>query len=156
MYSGRKFIYFLLLMIPYFGFCQNPFMANQRPYRITLPEPNWKEVKSVDSLHPGNRVSIPILVDLNLENSGKWTVDENGFRKWNLVIEAPSSALALAALLDTFKLSDGAVLSVFSGENVLPSARYISSGLIIEKKLLGFLVQIKFDWNYLNLLMLKQ
>ena len=138
MYSGRKFTYFLLLMIPYFGFCQNPFMANQRPNRITLPEPNWKEVKSVDSLHPGNRVSIPILVDLNLENSGKWTVDENGFRKWNLVIEAPSSALALAALLDTFKLSDGAVLSVFSGENILPSARYISSGLILEKKLLGF------------------
>ena len=120
------------------GFCQNPVEVNQRFDYFTLPEPDWVEVKKSDSLQPGNRVSVPVLVDLNLQNSGKWSIDQIGYRRWNLTIEASNSALALAALLDTFSLSDGAVLSVFIENNDFPSSRYIGTSGKIEKKLLGF------------------
>jgi hypothetical protein len=112
--------------------------VNQRVDYFSLPEPDWVEVKKSDSLYPGNRVSIPVLVDLNLQNSGKWTKDQNGYRRWNLTIEASNATLALAALLDTFSLSDGAVLSVFIENNDFPSCRYIGTEGKIEKKLLGF------------------
>ena len=99
------------------GFCQNPVEVSQMVDYFSLPEPDWVEVKKSDSLLPGNRVSVPILVDLNLQNSGKWSIDQRGYRRWNLTIEASNSALALAALLDTFSLSDGAVLSVIIENN---------------------------------------
>jgi hypothetical protein len=138
MNSGQKIIFFFLLIIPFMGFCQNPVEVNQRVDYFPLPEPDWVEVKKSDSLYPGNRVSIPVLVDLNLQNSGKWTKDQNGYRRWNLTIEASNATLALAALLDTFSLSDGAVLSVFIENNDFPSCRYIGTEGKIEKKLLGF------------------
>ena len=138
MNSGQKIIFFFLLIIPFMGFCQNPVEVNQRVDYFPLPEPDWVEVKKSDSLYPGNRVSVPVLVDLNLQNSGKWSTDQIGYRRWNLTIEASNSALALAALLDTFSLSDGAVLSVFIDNNDFPSSRYIGTSGIIEKKLLGF------------------
>lgn len=138
MNSGQKFVLILLLFIPIMGFCQNPVEVNQRVDYFSLPEPDWVEVKKSDSLQPGNRVSVPVLVDLNLQNSGKWSIDQSGYRRWNLTIEAPNSALALAALLDTFSLSDGAVLSVFIENDVFPSFRYIGMEGNIEKKLLGF------------------
>ena len=120
------------------GFCQNPVEVSQMVDYFSLPEPDWVEVKKSDSLLPGNRVSVPILVDLNLQNSGKWSIDQSGYRRWNLTIEASNSAMALAALLDTFSLSDGAVLSVFIENNDYPSSRYIGTEGKIEKKLLGF------------------
>ena len=120
------------------GFCQNPVEVNQRVDYFPLSEPDWVEVKKLDSLQPGNRVSVPVLVDLNLQNSGKWSIDQSGYRRWNLTIEASNSAFALAALLDTFSLSDGAVLSVFIENNDFPSSRYIGTEGKIEKKLLGF------------------
>lgn len=120
------------------GFGQNPVEVNQRVDFFPLPEPDWVEVKKSDSLQPGNRVSVPVLVDLNLQNSGKWTVDQRGYRHWNLFIESSNSALALAALLDTFSLSNGSVLSVFIDNNDYPSSRYIGMEGKIEKKLLGF------------------
>ncbi|MDP4853724.1 MAG: hypothetical protein NWR22_11115, partial [Saprospiraceae bacterium] len=103
------------------GFCQNPVEVNQKVDYFILSEPNWADVKISDSLQPGNRVSVPVLVDLNLQNSGKWSIDQSGYIRWNLTIEAANSALALAALLDTFSLSDGAVLSVFIENNDFPS-----------------------------------
>jgi lysyl endopeptidase len=138
MNSGQKIIFFFLLITPFMGFCQNPVEVNQKVDYFILPEPNWAEVKISDSLQPGNRVSVPVLVDLNLQNSGKWSIDQSGYRRWNLTIEAANSALALAALLDTFSLSDGAVLSVFIENNDFPSSRYIGTEGKIEKKLLGF------------------
>ena len=138
MNSGQKIVFFFLLIIPFIGFCQNPVEVNQRVDYFSLPEPDWVEVKKSDSLKPGNRVSVPVLVDLNLQNSGKWTKDQNGYRRWNLTIEASNATLALAALLDTFSLSDGAVLSVFIENNDFPSCRYIGTEGKIEKKLLGF------------------
>ena len=127
MKSGQKIIFFILLIIPFMGFCQNPVEVSQMVDYFSLPEPDWVEVKKSDSLLPGNRVSVPILVDLNLQNSGKWSIDQSGYRRWNLTIEASNSALALAALLDTFSLSDGAVLSVFIENNDYPSSRYIGT-----------------------------
>lgn len=124
--------------MPFIGFCQNPVEVNQKVDYFSLPEPDWVEVKKSDSLLPGNRISVPVLVDLNLQNSGKWSIDQSGYRRWNLNIEASNSALALAALLDTFSLSDGAVLSVFIENNDYPSSRYIGTEGKIEKKLLGF------------------
>ena len=120
------------------GFCQNPVEVNQKFDYFSLPEPDWVEVKKSDSLQPGYRVSVPVMVDLNLQNSGKWSIDQNGYQRWNLTIEASNVALALAALLDTFSLSDGAVLSVFVGQNDIPSSRFIGAEGRIEKKLLGF------------------
>jgi hypothetical protein len=138
MNSGQKIIFFFLLIIPFIGFCQNPVEVNQRVDYFSLPEPDWVEVKKSDSLQPGNRVSVPVRVDLNLQNSGKWTKDQNGYRRWNLTIKASNATLALAALLDTFSLSDGAVLSVFIDNNDFPTSRYIGTEGKIEKKLLGF------------------
>lgn len=138
MNSGQKIIFFFLLITPFIGFCQNPVEVNQRVDYFILPEPNWAEVKISDSLQPGIRVSVPVLVDLNLQNSGKWSIDQSGYRRWNLSIESSNSALALAALLDTFSLSDGSVLSVFIDNNDFPSSRYIGTEGKIEKKLLGF------------------
>lgn len=138
MNSGQKILFFFLLIVPFTGFCQNPVNVSQRVDYFFLPEPDWVEIKKSDSLQPGNRVSVPVLVDLNLQNSGRWTTDQGGYRRWNLTIEASNSALALAVLLDTFSLSDGSVLSVFTGNNDLPSSRYIGSEGKIEKKLLGF------------------
>ena len=138
MNSGRKIMFFFLLMTPFLGFCQNPVEVNQRLDYFNLPEPDWVEVKKSDSLQPGYRVSVPIAVDLNLQNSGKWSTDQSGYRRWNLTIEASNNALALAALLDTFSLSNGAVLSVFVGQNDIPSGRFIGAEGKIEKKLLGF------------------
>ena len=116
------------------GFCQNPVEVSQKVDYFSLPEPDWVEVKKSDSLLPGNRVSVPILVDLNLQNSGKWSIDQSGYRRWNLTIEASNSALALAALLDTFSLSDGAVLSVFIENNFFSklslSSIYCGDGFI--------------------------
>ena len=125
------------------GFCQNPVEVSQMVDYFSLPEPDWVEVKKSDSLLPGNRVSVPILVDLNLQNSGKWSIDQRGYRRWNLTIEASNSAFALAALLDTFSLSDGAVLSVFIENNDFPSSRYIGAEGKIEKKCWAFFLQIK-------------
>ena len=68
MNSGQKIIFFFLLIIPFIGFSQNPVEVNQRAEYFPLPEPDWVEVKKLDSLQPGNRVSIPVLVDLNLQN----------------------------------------------------------------------------------------
>ena len=127
MNSGQKIIFFFLLITPFIGFCQNPVEVNQRVDYFILPEPNWAEVKISDSLQPGIRVSVPVLVDLNLQNSGKWSIDQSGYRRWNLSIESSNSALALAALLDTFSLSDGSVLSVFIDNNDFPSSRYIGT-----------------------------
>jgi hypothetical protein len=138
MNSGQKLIFFILCALPFISRCQNPVNVNPIVSTVFLAEPNWEEVKMSDSLHPGNRVSIPIQMDISLKNSGKWTIDQNGFRKWNLIIEAPPSALALAALLDTFKLSNGSVLSVFVGDNDTPATRYISAEGHSEKKLIGF------------------
>jgi hypothetical protein len=138
MKSGQKIIFFFLLIMPFIGFCQNPVEVNQKVDYFSLPEPDWVEVKKSDSLLPGNRISVPVLVDLNLLNSGKWSIDQSGYRRWNLNIEASNSALALAALLDTFSLSDGAVLSVFIENKDYPSSRYIGTEGKIEKKLLGF------------------
>jgi hypothetical protein len=135
---GQKLIFFFLLILPFVGFCQNPVNINQRSDYFSLPEPDWVEVKKSDSLQPGNRVSVPVIVDLNLQNSGQWFTDLSGLKRWNLTIESSNSALALAALLDTFSLSDGAVLSVFVGQNEMPSGRFIGSEGKIEKKLLGF------------------
>lgn len=135
---GQKIMFFFLLILPFTGFCQNPVEVNQRFDYFTLPEPDWVEVKKSDSLHYGYRVSVPVMVDLNLQNSGKWTIDQNGYRRWNLTIEASEAALALAALLDTFSLSEGAVLSVFVNQNNIPSGRFIGAEGRIEKKLLGF------------------
>ncbi len=138
MNSGQKIIFFFLLVIPFIGFCQNPVEVNQMADYFFIPEPDWVEVKISDSLQPGNRVSVPVPVDLNLQSSGKWSIDQSGYRRWNLTIEASNSALALAALLDTFSLSDGAVLSVFTENSDFPSSRYIGTEGKIEKKLLGF------------------
>jgi lysyl endopeptidase len=138
MKTGQIIIFFFLLIMPFMGFCQNPVEVSQKVDYFSLPEPNWVEVKKSDSLMPGNRISVPVLVDLNLLNSGKWSIDQSGYRRWNLNIEASNSALALAALLDTFSLSDGAVLSVFIENKDYPSSRYIGTEGKIEKKLLGF------------------
>lgn len=138
MISGQKIVFFCLLFMPLAGFCQQPVEVNQSVDNFSLPEPDWVEVKKTDSLMPGYRVSVPVLVHLNLENSGRWSIDKSGYRRWNLTIEASNSALALAVLLDTFSLSDVSVLSVFVGNNDLPSSRYIGSEGKIEKKLLGF------------------
>ena len=137
MNSAQKLTIVFFLFITFTAFSQNPVNVIQNAPFI-LMEPNWEEVRLADSLNPGNRVSIPFLVDLSLKNSGTWTTDTHGFRKWNLLIEAPSSALALAVLLDSFNLSEGAVLSVFEGDNHLPSVRFLSSDEAGSKKLLGF------------------
>lgn len=131
-------IFFFILLFTCIGFCQIPIEIKNNISVVYLPEPNWRNVFIEDSLKPGNRVSVPISVDLNLRNTGQWTVDLNGFRRWNLNIQAPKSALALAALLDTFRLSEGAVLSVYTDDNELPAGRYIGSEDRSEKRLLGF------------------
>jgi hypothetical protein len=136
-------LFYFFLFIPLIGYCQIPLEINDSGSAVYLPEPNWKDVFMEDSLQSGNRVSVPVTVNLSLRNSGKWSTDLQGFRRWNLNIQAKPSALALAVLLDTFSLSDGAVLSVFLDENDMPSARYIGSENSIEKRLLGFFTSNK-------------
>lgn len=134
----NSIVKFLFLLWPLTGICQNPVGIFSNSSSMVLAEPDWEEVKRADSVQIGNRVSIPIPVHVNLRNCGIWTVDQNGFRKWRFVIEAPPSALAIAVLADSFQLVPGAVLSVFVGESLSPASRFISAEGVNEKKLLGF------------------
>lgn len=111
---------------------QIPFATGKDPSALFLPEP----LSLGRRPDPGNLVSVPINLDINLQNSGSWTNDGQGNRLWQLDLRTPAEVAAVALLLDTCILPAGALFSI-SGEGFTPH-RIPGSGRGNERKLLGF------------------
>lgn len=80
-------------------------------------------------------------VDLNLDNSGRWTNLSNGDRIWLLGIHSPD-AKSLSVTFDEFDLPKGAVLYLYSPDRMqivgaLTSANNKNSGFLTTTPILG-------------------
>ncbi len=88
--------------------------ARQAPIpSVILPAINFKKVKKEDQEGPGTRFSVPIHTELNFDNSGQWTILDNGDRVWRLSIQS-KGALATAFMYNDFYIPQGAQLFMYS------------------------------------------
>ncbi len=72
-----------------------------------------KILKEDENTVNSNRFAAPLLVNFDLNNSGKWLNLANGDRVWILKVRA-KDALSLHILYDNFKLPKGATLHVYN------------------------------------------
>ena len=78
--------------------------------------PDMKKVMKKDANFSWERLSVPIKLDLNLKNSGRWQALPNGDRLWQLHIEA-KDAKFLILIYDQFYIPEGAKLFMYSPEH---------------------------------------
>ncbi len=97
---------------------------------VRMPKINLAKILVEDEKDKANglppRFGYPHDVNLNLENSGIWTILTNGDRLWTLEIECPD-ALSINLLYDRFWLPKGGKLYIYD-----KSRRYVL-GAITEK-----------------------
>ena len=80
---------------------------------VNLPKVDLKKVLEDDLENDyGNRFAVPVHVDFNLKNSGKWTKLSNGDKLWRLKIHS-EGALSLRVLFEKYYLPEGAKLYIY-------------------------------------------
>ncbi len=81
-----------------------------------LPVLDMKKIIEEDQKMPGTvRYAAPIEVDLDLNNSGQWTILDNGDRIWRIKLKS-KGALGIYALYDNFYLPPGAALFMYDSK----------------------------------------
>lgn len=95
--------------------------SNTTP-EIALAKLDMQQIMTEDEYYDNSsglqlfRYGIPVKVNLNLENSGKWLTLENGYRIWILKIYCPD-ATSININYDRFWIPKGAVLYIYDKNN---------------------------------------
>ncbi len=91
------------------------------PEAFEVPQPDWARIREEDKGAIGTfRFSVPIAVDLTMQNAGTWRDLPDGNRLWQCHIRS-KDALGLALTLENFELPKGAKLFLLApdGSSVL-------------------------------------
>ncbi|MDX2305481.1 MAG: T9SS type A sorting domain-containing protein [Microscillaceae bacterium] len=109
--------------------------SEQNLQPVILTPINLEKINQEDAQNDfGNRFAIPISVNFNLQNSGKWTDLPNGDRLWRLKIHS-EGAISLHLIFDRYHLPEGArlflydesyrtILGAFTSQNNQKSGRF--------------------------------
>ena len=106
---------------------------------VDLPDIQVESIQAVDETNGWtNRFAVPSRTNLNLENSGSWTVLTNGDRLWRLRIKT-SQAKGLAALYKDFYLPEGARLFMYSPDRKVVLGAYSAANNNASKTFLNWI-----------------
>lgn len=90
--------------------------ALHRHFYKKLPQPDWQKVAREDALQPNTRFSVPLAVDIDLNNAGEWTMLNDGGRIWRLGLKA-EGALGQAVFFDELVMPPHATLHIYSADH---------------------------------------
>ena len=96
-----------------------PTLRTSEKTQIILPSLDMEKIQQEDEEDEANgippRFGYIHDVNLNLDNSGEWTVLSDGSRIWRLVLHCPN-ALSINLLYDKFWVPDGAKFFIYSND----------------------------------------
>ena len=123
----KNFIFYILILLSFavsqvsIDSTPKSFLSNQtfNPQEITLPQIDRTLLLEEDRIEMQSseikpyRFAKPIPVELNMNNSGTWTILEDGSTVWQLKIKS-NGAYSLNFIYDIFYLPPGAEFFLFS------------------------------------------
>ncbi len=100
---------------------------------LTLSAPNMEQIKAEDAENDRNgmlyRIGVHGYTNITTQNSGAWSVNENGDKVWQLHIDYPG-AEALSFLFERFHIYGGTTVNIFDNKGLNLHKTYTTADVL--------------------------